>query len=245
MENEILSVKIENTKPIELLEFTNTVLGINNIYKIWAKNNGLETCEHVLYIEELKEGSKIVDFIRKGVTKIFKDTTFKFFVSFYKEQIDNLLKEKFDAVEKKAISSIKQSLTYNKNDMNSKLEITAKESNIIHNTLNINGVEASVAYDLCNQILNRDEKKESIKGVILMLKQAENSSKTKKIDRGIIEEISTKTVSVIYKENIKQDIVMDKDNFFKMWFLVDVEVKRVEDKVVAYVITRLYDKGKI
>ncbi len=247
--NEVLSIKIDNRKPIQLLDFTNTILGVNNLYRIWAQDNKICIDDIELYIEELKEGSKIVDIVKKRTVKIFKDVTFSLFTSFYKQQIDTLLQENFEDIlekkqGKKIISNIQQSLNHNSNDLNSNLVITAKENQIIQNTFNITGIEANAVQKVCQDALQSEKKDIEIQeGCILMLKQAENSSETKKVDKGIIEDISDKTMSIIYKENIKQEIIMDKDNFFKMWFLVDVEIKRVNNTIVAYVITNLHNKG--
>ena len=80
----------------------------------------------------------------------------------------------------------------------------------------------------------------------MTLKQIENSEKTGKIDKGIIAEICSKPASVIYKGETKKQILHNtKNNPLKMYFIVDVEVKRIEGKIVAYVIKKLYDKGEV
>lgn len=126
MESEILSVKIDNKKPIELLEFTNTILGFNNCYNIWCKDNKIEIEDRGLYINELKEGSKIVDFIKKKSLKLFKEQTFNIFIKFYEEQINKLLEEKIEEVLKKYYKPIQQSLNYAKNDYQSHLSLESK-----------------------------------------------------------------------------------------------------------------------
>lgn len=40
-------------------------------------------------------------------------------------------------------------------------------------------------------------------------------------------------------------MLKDSGNPFNMWFLVDVEVKKVKNKPVVYIIYKLHDKGML
>ena len=48
--NEFLLIKIENTKPIELSDFTNTFVALNNQYKRYVNENYKETDEEINFM---------------------------------------------------------------------------------------------------------------------------------------------------------------------------------------------------
>jgi hypothetical protein len=70
---------------------------------------------------------------------------------------------------------------------------------------------------------------------LLVLAQIRDVPKSKTGDRGIIESISKLDIKLLFtSEEIKRDILEAPENPFQKAFIVDVEVKTLDDKPALY-----------
>ncbi|MCY4309440.1 MAG: hypothetical protein OXC57_14385 [Rhodobacteraceae bacterium] len=97
------------------------------------------------------------------------------------------------------------------------------------------------------QLAETTQQAEVVERVTLHWKSAIGNQKSQNVDQGIIEEIDPdKKVKLVCNEELKKQMISENDNNpFNMFFIVDAEIKRVAGKLVAYIIIKIHDSGKI
>ena len=116
-----------------------------------------------------------------------------------------------------------------------------------HNFI-LNGIEANAIKNEClRQLAETTQQAEVVERVTLHWKSAIGNQKSQNVDQGIIEEIDPdKKVKLVCNEELKKQMISENDNNpFNMFFIVDAEIKRVAGKLVAYIIIKIHDSGKI
>lgn len=251
-ENEYLLIKIENTKPIELYDFSNSFLALHNQYKRFTQKNYKNIDENVkLYVNELKEGSKIVNIVRFLTTLIPQEIVTDF-NKYLKTQFDAFLEQKFPELEEKLghkltkleLIELRTILKHNSDDYQSKIHFEAGKNNNITNNFYYDGVQTRAINDEINKsILNLNENlPQDFRNEILQLSIKKTSSGSIVV-KGIIDSVETKEIQILFNsEDIKEDMLnKNEDNPFKVCYVVNGEIKRVNGEVKAYLIKELID----
>jgi hypothetical protein len=250
--NEFLIIKIENTTPIELIDFTNTFVALNSQYKRYIAENYKDTDEEIkLYVGELKEGSKIVKILRHASQKLFLEPVLdKFnkhlatqFIAFLEQKIPDLeekIGRKFTRQENKEIGSI---LKHNAGDYNSKIYFQNGQGDSIINNHYYSGIESRAITDEAEKnikLLDNSDNKLFENEVLELCINDSNSIK------GKIDNIFEKPIKIICKEELRKEIITDNEkNPFNMYYIVNGEIKKAGEKIVAYHIKNVVEKGLI
>ena len=152
---EFLLVKIENTKPIDLIEFTNSFIAIYNQYKRFIKLN-YKTDEDIrLQIEELGEGSKWVKIIRYPIDKLIVDPLLQKFNEHLEQKFDAFLEQKIPYLENKLGHKLKAQeykeiqtiLRHNSHDYNSGIKFSSGSNNEVTHHHYYSGIQARAITD--------------------------------------------------------------------------------------------------
>ena len=250
---EYLSIKTDHSKPLELKRFTASMLCIENQYKQYLSNQGISDDDYDLYLYEVKEGSIIIKFIKGPLKLLFEHYVLEKFVADFGEKIKLIVDQKFEEDAGMTVKDLKDIRTVSEaisDDYNASIQIQSHVGDNITQNLNISGIEANAVRDECIRRINARDLPvgEHFKDVVLHWKSASEESKSiSGIDKGIIEDIDPrKKVKLVCDEYLKQEMISENENNpFNMFFIVDVEVKRVAGKPVAYVIRKIHDKGFI
>ena len=139
-------------------------------------------------------------------------------------------------------------LSHSRKDLNSNFTSTVYEkSHVTNNIVTINGADAKTISDGIEQRLQENTIYETKKFCVLKLIQLKKDEKqTSKINKGIIGEITEDPVSVYFsQDSIKDEIFNSNDNPFLNYYVVDVEIKKLGEKIVVYTIFKLHEKNPI
>ncbi len=253
---EFLIIKLEYKKPIEFYSFLRSFLALNkkvNYYLAYEQN--IQYGESEIYLESIKEGSILITLGQKILGVVFKKLIFKSFAFYLKEEIDALFEDKLEEFYKK---KYKKDLTTNdmrtlldffkgfSNDLKSEYHIGTQVSNITNTYLSLTGKDAAAGVHTIEKKLEKQKPiSNEYKNEVLYWEQASNAEKSAQVDKGIIDNISLKPVKIISSNNIKAEMIHDnKKNPFKMFYLVDVEVRTIQGEPVLYIIKKILDKGE-
>lgn len=249
---EVLSIKIEHSKPLELKLFTASMLCIESQYKRYLSQQGIRDDEYRLCVNEVKKGSIIIDFVKKKAVELFAHELMSGFLEKYlKPKIEAIIEQKIEEETGYTLPELKEILAIVSavaDDYKSNIDLNVHIGDKVTAHYSFNGVQATAIAAECSRRINNLPSESEIKHeVTLHWKQASDEDKSLSIDKGIIEEIENKKkVKIICDENLKKEMVSsNEDNLFNLFYIVDVEVKRISGKPIAYIIRKIHDKGKL
>lgn len=251
-ENEFLLIKIENTKPIELADFTNAFVAINAQYKRYVNQNYKQTDEEIkLYVEELKEGSKIVKILRYASHKLFLEPIIEKFNKHLQEQFNAFLEQKLPSLEerlgkkftKQELHEVNSIFGHNGKDYNSNIHLqSGKGDNITHHHY-YTGIQSRAIIDESDRNIKLID---NGKNTDFQDKVLELSITDKNAVKGKIDDIYDKPVKILCNPDLQKEMITDNEkNPFNMYYIVSGEIKRAGDKIIAYSIKNVVDKGII
>ena len=250
MSEEVLSIKIDHTKPLELKLFTASMLCIESQYKSYLSENKINDEQYNLCINEVKQGSIIIDFVKKKGLELIESRVIAPFIEEYlKPKIENIVEQKIKDETGYTLKEIKEILSIVSvvsSDYNSTMNMNVHIGDNNVSNYSITGIQANAIASECTRLMKEfPSEQKIIENVVLHWKQAGEKTQSLSIDKGIIEEIDPKKqVRIICDEELKSEMVSEnKKNPFNMFYIVDVEVKTISGKIVAYIVKRIHDKG--
>lgn len=254
MEDEIkLTVKIENSQPVELIDLTESLMAFGDEYKRFMQSGNSETlagAELRLYVKEIRTGSIITDVVAlaplylpyiehaKTVITYAKHlkTVYDYFVGRSKDKpaLDKTSYNNFakiiEPVAKDHGSQMFFSPTINGN-VTFNVSLTSMEANAAQNTI----------YREVEQLKAAESKLHE--KVLLHWYQAKKDPESKTGDRATIEDISNQPKKIIFaSDSIKAEMLLKAENPFRYAYVVDVMVETVQNRPVAYKILHVHDK---
>ena len=247
-DKEILSIKIDYSAPLELKKFTASMLAVESQYKRFlVYEEGLSGDDHQFFVHKVREGSIVIDFIKDNAQKLFEDQVLKRFLPNLKSKIDavknqELIEDKKDLRDIGTISNVIG------DDYQAKMNFNTHFGSQVTNNFILNGIEANAIKNEClRQLAETSKEAEIVNKVTLHWKSAIGNQKSQNVDQGIIEEIDPdKKVKLVCDEGLKKQMISENENNpFNMFFLIDAEIKRIDNKPVAYVITKIHDSGLV
>lgn len=252
VEDAMLQVRINNTRPIDLIDYAQSMLNLGNEYSSFINKTDihLSSDDIKLYVKEIRTGSIITELVAIAPTLMpFMEhsNTVLDFANHIKVSFDYLLGKgsKPQDLDKDGLKRISKFVEPIANDNGSVMQIDASNNKgEIHIHLNSEGA---------NAIQNRAHKelekmKEPVIGlhkqVVLYWSQARNDNK--KGDKAVIESISDREVKVIYDtEELKYRMIHEQPHIFDTAYVVDVYVETIRDKPVVYKIVAFHDTVEI
>lgn len=248
-----LTIKIENKRPVELNDFTDSFSSLGNqYYKFLSESDDFSLKpETKLYIKEIKSGSIIAelsDLVPLIIPFVENSNSVIEFTGFLKKGFNYFL-GKID--EKPKEFDLKDC-----NNFNNIIKPVAKDngSNIVFTgdfnfgditiNMNLNSIEANA---IQNGILREKEKlkepeKRKESKVLFYWDSAKYDDKSKAIDRGFIDSIYGSALKVIFDDQTTKSKMLDvEENPFHLAYIVDVEVLEIKNIPSVYKILSLYE----
>lgn len=250
MEEAHLTIEIKNKRPIELGDFTSSLLSLANEFKrkLELENPEIAVADVRLYIKEVRSGSIVADLVALAPQALQLVSYSNAVVSFYKhikgayDYLSGASENKPD-LDRASYENLARIVEPIAKDSGSQLNIGALHGPLYY--FNVGSQEA-------NAIQNRVRKEiealaEPSKGlrekVLLYWYQARGDAKSKTGDKAIIESISVAPVKTIcVTDAIKLQMILDEENPFKEAYIVDVMVETIRGKPSLYKILSLHDK---
>lgn len=247
-----LAIEIDNGRPVELLDLTESFTALANEYLRHLQRTHPEdsASEVRLYVKDIRAGSIIANLIALS-PGIFEGlsyfNTVVSFSTFLKESYDFLtgkVSKKPENLEKKTLENLHKIVEPIAKDSASQLNISSVNGpfNVF---FNIGSAESNQAQNGIARLLRNDPSSSTKlhQRVLLYWYQARNDAKSASGDKGIIESISHLPVKVICAtDSIKMDMILDKENPFKEAYIVDVAIETINDKPMVYKVITVHDK---
>lgn len=249
-----LIVKIENRRPVEIRDFTESFNSLGDeYYKFITESNDFRLSKNAkLYIKEIKTGSivtELSDLIPLALPFIENANSVIEFGKFLKEGFDFFLGKKetppkeFDLKDCNNFNNILKPVA---KDNGSQIIFSGNPTiNIENFNYGINSVEANAiqnGINLYKESLKEPERNIQEK-VLFYWDSAKYAENSKAIDKGFVDSISTKALKVIFDDSsIKKQMFLDiESNPFHFAFVVDVEVMTINGTPNVYKVLKLHD----
>ena len=250
-EKAILNIHLENVRPVELTDLTESLLSLSVEYKRFVQRQPdlYAPADVKLYIQEIKTGSietVLVSSVVPLLTPLFEHRqSIVEFAKWLKQVYDFYKGEKADkpALDKASYANLSSFLQPVAKDNGAQLNL--------HNTVNgkqvvnitINSLEANAMQNLLrHDALSLQEPASHLhEQVVLYWYQAKNDPQSSTGDKGVIESISPNPVKVVFAQDRLKSVMLYKEgNPFKSAFIVDVMVETIDGRPVLYKVVGLH-----
>jgi hypothetical protein len=253
-----LIFKIENKRPIELIDLTKSLISLSNQFSnyVFREGNSKEEREAKLYIKEIKSGSVIIELIEYAtvgmIPFIENINTIVGFADNLKRAIKYYLTNEGEKPETN-INDLKEFYTIlnpvAKDNGSQMFFQTTINGNVIQ-TINLNFNDTNTVQNRIKQdileLRTEEILNDTYERVALKLYQARSDLKSKTGNKGIIEEISEKPLNIYFNnDEIKEQILQAEINPLKSIFIVDVKIINVDKKPAIYKILKLHESFEI
>ncbi len=250
-----LTLEIQNSKPVELIELTNSLIALSRQYNSYVSKNGynLEETQSRLYVKEIKSGSYIFDLVELGKDKLlpFADHVnnivgfsiyLKKAISYFTDEGED--KPDLNAEDCKEIAAFMNPIA---NDSASRLNVKVHANGDVHQHYYIDSASAKAMRD--NLQDERNKLKEPKSGdirenVVMVFYQTRSKLDAKTGNKVIIDDVEEKkAVNVLFLDKkLKKKILKGDDNPNNFGYYVDIQIKTANGKVVAYEVINYHEK---
>lgn len=248
-----LTIEINNKRPVELLDFTDSFYSLGNQYYKFLSENPHFTLnpETKLYVKEIRSGSIIAEFsdlIPLVIPFVENSNSVIEFTKFLKDSFHYFLgrsdqkPKEFDQKDCANFSNIIKPVAkdngsnmvfngdFNFGDVTVNMTFNSVESNAIQNGINREK-------ELLKQEFKNTEEK-----VLFYWDSAKYDEKSKSVDRGFVDSLYPTSLRVVFEnQEIKKQMLDMEDNPFHFLFIVDLEVMTVQKQPTMYKILRLHE----
>jgi hypothetical protein len=234
MENNVLKVHIDYKQNIDLFEFTNSIIGLNNLYNIYTKSSN-KPDNNKLFIKEIKQGSIIICITETTLNNLLPNiepslylftlyfiNICKFLTEEDSKLADNL---RLDIKILNNFKSIFKFISIKGNSFN--ININFGNKTINHYIKDTDALRGAINSENEIKRIKESGDKTLYEKVRLSFYQARNVqlSESYKGNTAIINEISkAPQLTSFIADRIRYDMLNSGDNPFNITFIVDVNV---------------------
>jgi hypothetical protein len=256
IEDTKLTVEIKNTRPIELLDLTDSLLSLGEEYKrfIAANPEHAETQGLKLYIKEIRTGSVITDLVAMAASvypvalPFISDTNNLIEFSKYLKSAYGYLTGKSNErvqLQKQDYTNLSKIVEPVAKDNGSQMNFSTVVNGNVINNFYINSTEANAAQNTARREIEQFREPETRvhNQVVLYWYRASRDTDKQVGDRAIIESISPSPVKTVFEnEKTKAEMILSDPNPFLSAYVVDVFVDTIKGKPALYKIIHLHDR---
>lgn len=245
----VLTYTFTNTKPIELLDLTASLLAIGEQYRRFAEEHSeASTDDYRLYVREARSGSIVIDLITYATQPQMLAPLAPILIQYSKELSDWFeffkgikaakdIKELIFGKSKKDLQQISDIIEPAAKDQGSQINITAGDGAVILVNTSLTSTEANAGQNVLRRHIEHIPLPTT--GIhhdqVLYWYQMRHDHAAKPGDKALIERIWNKPVKVrITSDAIKRRMLEDENNPFKKFYVVDVDVTESQGKPVLY-----------
>jgi hypothetical protein len=253
-----LIIKIENSRPIELLDLTKSLVSLASQFDSYVEKNAdsKENREAKLYVKEIKSGSVVLELIELatiGMIPFLENmNTIIGFAKHCKSAIDYFLKNDgkkpdLTPVDYKEFCTILNPVA---KDIGSQFNMSTTINGNIELHFNLNSTESNALQNMFKKEIDQlklpEQTDEVQSSVLLTWFQARNDTKSSIGNKGVIEELSKKPLNITFEnDEIKERMIHGDLNPFNTAYVVDVKIQTVQEKPAAYKIVKLHESFDI
>ena len=250
MEEVILSIKIENKKPVELNQLTVSLNALSRQYDSFLKRSNCTKSDRKLYLHKLERGSVIVELVAASIPLFSDINTIMTFFNYLKSSFEYFLgkseaKYQYSRQDLEEMHSI---IEQTSKDNGSSTSISIKNGDVTTNIYNVSYIDANAAQNGIKRYLeNIETVRPAFFSKELMYWANANFVKNKKAhDKVVIEKIDKHPKKVIFANDEDKLYATTHNSLFKdknwqdLAYIVDVDVSYIEDVPKEYKILRIY-----
>lgn len=240
-----LSLKIDHTKPVELLDLSESFKAFADQYKRYSRESGLARPEGSakLYVQKIETGSIIAEFFSltdQLSTAIEHRDIIAGFVTHWIEVTDYFLQKRTDLPKwftKADARSVGKFLRPVARDNAAQINVIAQEGSEVFIGCTFNSVEANAIQNGVNKYIARTDlpEDEVFDGQTLYIYQAKDDPKATTGERGIMPVFSDKPIKVKWHNQEAKKAVLEQD-VFHTGYTVTGKVTRHEGEPKEYLI---------
>lgn len=253
-----LRIELKNNAPLELNELVKSLSALSSQYESYAAKEGFSEVERSsrLYIREIKSGSVIMDLVELASAGIIpyaeNINTIIGFGSYIKvvyDYLSNKTTDKID-IDEKDLKDLSQIISPIANDNGSQYFIHIENNGVMSPILYLDSKNAKAI----QETIKEEVKEKSVPqagdvyyNALMVFYQTRNKVKDTTGDKVIIDDVvPNKALNVVFaNQDIKKDLLQDDANPYHYAWQVDVKVKTVKGKIVAYEVLTVHDKFKL
>ncbi|QKZ15152.1 hypothetical protein [Spirosoma sp. KUDC1026] len=255
-----LIVEIKNTQPVELVDYSQSMLALSSLYTRFIDKNPLLDAgvESRLFIKEIRPGSIVTEiadylplalpFIEYTNSMVDFATNLKALYYLYigkpginEEDVSRALAST-DIVDLKNAQKFLEPIV---KDTGSQINVGVININAPMTViLNLNSLEANAAQNSIQREIEATKQPQQnyFDRQVFTWHVAKNDAKSQSGDKGIISNISDRAVKVVFaSEALKSSMLSMSENPLTKAFVVDVEVTYLSEKPIAYKILFLHE----
>lgn len=251
-----LSININNKKPIELNELTNSLNALSKEYDDYCKNIlDLPKNDRRLEIIKLEQGSLYLELV-PFISLLFQEINpVLCFGKYIIEALEFFIKNsnKKDApvnYTKKNCDNMSEFVGISANDTDSSILVSVKgDNNTIIVQQKIDSLESNAAQNniakFKDQLLEEEPIMQHKQALYWAIASFSKNSKGENSDKGFIERLDFKPHKIIFdNENDRHNITKFNEKYKKDWqdliYIVDVEAIKIQDVIKTYKIIKVY-----
>lgn len=248
-----LTIKIENKRPIEITDFTDSFNSLaSQYYKFLSENDNFKLSQDTkLYIKEIRSGSIITelsDLVPLVLPFVESSNSAIEFTGFLKKGFDYFLgkteekPKEFDAKDCNNFSNIIKPIAKDNGSnvfFNADWNFEGATVNFIFNSVEANAIQNGIQRE--KETLKEPTKNIQSK-VLFYWDSAKYDEKSKSVDRGFIDSVSLKSLRVSFDDDYTKKLMLDiEENPFHLAYIVDVEVMEIQGVPSVYKIIRMHE----
>lgn len=245
----VLSVEIRNRRPVEVVDFTGSLLAVANEFQRQIEAGDPETAaaDVRLFVKEVRTGSIVAELVAIAPQALQLASYTNAVVAFVrnaKAAYDYLAgdSEEKPSLDKPTLENLSQIVEPVAKDNGSQLNIATFNGNLY---VHVDSQRANAIQNKARREL--EQLAEPSRGlhekVLLRWYQARGDAKSKSGDRAIIESIGKSPVKTICANDaIKMQMILEEENPFREAYIVDVMVETINGKPALYKILAVHDK---
>ena len=252
-------VNLDLSQPIEISDFVSSFAGLGGQFERFLKDKHPELQGEVkVYIKEVRKGSLIAELIPLAYNAIITTADHSVIASTFVKEISRKIDYfrsaggRLPDASKTELTEIVDIVSGVANDPDGKATISAlkykKGKSTTEFEMEMTTREAKqMVQEIDAQFIEMEQKADfDYENELLIFYQSNRKDTDKSGEKGIIENISTKPLAVVYasdlaKEHIKSEMLSGDRNIYKLGFFVDVNVPTQNGEPVAYKIKAVND----
>lgn len=256
MDDQRLRIEINNDKPIDLMDLTNSFFSVADEYKRFVESEYGEVKKEdvALYVQEIRSGSIIADlvsvapFIFPVLSQMNSAATIIAFSAYLKKGYDFLLGKdnqrptNFKKVDYQNFANFVEPVAKDKASQLTIFNVINGNPILVYK---LPSLDANAAQNAAKREMGMiiEPSTGLHRNVVLYWHQVKKDVISHTGDRAIIESIASYPVKVIFEsEKVKAEMVLGDANPLTSGYLVDVSVETINGKPVLYKVLNLHER---
>lgn len=251
MEDHKLTIELQNDQPVELVDFTNSLLSVADEYKrLMARSEAVvDTRETRLYVKEIRPGSIVTDLVAYApyaLPFVEHAKTIVSFGNYLSNVVNHFLGRNTPApsMERANLQNVSLIMEPVAKDHAAQMNCNMVINGDVMPVFVIDSVQANAIQNGVRKRL--DALKEPVAGirnqVLLYWYQARKDLKSQTGDKAVIESIDPNPVKTIFaNEDIKARMLFESQNPFTLAYIVDVAIETIDNRPVVYKVLYVHE----